>query len=49
MLLKKIDLPEVNVIDTSRFVLKTDYDTDKKELILVVFLKRQITMLKSMK
>ena len=42
---------KVNSIDTSGFVLKTNYDTDKKEsnikfLILVVLLKRQITMLK---
>ena len=45
---------KVNSIDTSGFVLKTNYDTDKKEsnikfLILVVLLKRQITMLKSLK
>ena len=45
---------KVNSIDTSRFVLKTNYDTDKKELenkipVIVVFLKRQITMLKSLK
>ena len=45
---------KLNGIDTSGFVLKTNYDTDKKELqikflILVVLLKRQITMLKSLK
>ena len=46
---------KVNSIDTSAFVLKTKYDTDKTELkekkilILVVLLKRQITMLKSLK
>ena len=45
---------KVNSIDTSRFALKTNYDTDKKELenkipVLVVFLKREITMLKSLK
>ena len=45
---------KVNSIDTSRFALKTNYDTDKKELenkipVIVVFLKRQITMLKSLK
>ena len=45
---------EVNSINTSRFALKTNYDTDKsdienKPLILVVLLKRQITMLKSLK
>ena len=44
----------VNSIDTSGFVLKTKYDTDKSELekkllILVVLLKRQITILKSLK
>ena len=45
---------KVNSIDTSGFVLKTKYDIDKSEienkfLILVVLLKRHITMLKSMK
>ena len=45
---------KVNSIDTSRFVLKTKYDTDKSELetkflILVVLLKRLIMMLKSLK
>ena len=44
---------KVNSIDTSRFVLKTKYDTDKSELetkflILVVLLKRLIMMLKSL-
>ena len=42
-------LAKVNSIDTSGFVLKTKYDTDKLEieiefLVLVVLLKRQITM-----
>ena len=41
-------------IDTSEFVLKTKYDTDKSELekkilILVILLKRLITRLKSLK
>ena len=45
---------KVNNIDTSEFVLKTSYDTDKTELekkilILVGLLKRQIIMLKSLK
>ena len=41
---------KVNIIDTSRFVLKTKYDTDKSEfLILAVLLKRQIIILKSLK
>ena len=45
---------KVNNIDTSRFVLKNKNDTDKTELenrnlILTSFLKRQITMLKSLK
>ena len=45
---------KVNSIDTSAFVLKTKYDTDKIELekkilVLVVWLKRQITILKSLK
>ena len=45
---------KVNSIDTSAFVLKTKYDTDKTELekkilVLVVWLKRQIKMLKSLK
>ena len=35
---------KVNGIETSPFVLKTMYDTDKSEL--VVLLKRQITILK---
>ena len=39
-------------MNTSAFVLKTKYDTDKSELkmkilILLVLLKKQITMLKS--
>ena len=42
---------KVDNIDTSRFVLKTNYDTDKSELenkflILVSLLKRQIMMLR---
>ena len=45
---------KVNSIDKSSFVLKTKYDTDKIELekkilVLVVWLKRQITILKSLK
>ena len=45
---------KVNSIDSSAFVLKTKYDTDKSEiedkfLILAVLLKRQIAMLKSLK
>ena len=45
---------KVNSIDTSGFVLKTKYDTDKSEqkikfLILAVLLKRQIKMPKSLK
>ena len=45
---------KVNNIDTSAFVLKTKYDTDKSELekkllILAVLLKRQSAMLKSPK
>ena len=45
---------KVNNIDTSGFVLKTKYDTDKSELekkflILVIFLKRQIIILKLVK
>ena len=43
---------KVNAIDTSTFVLKTKYDTDKSELkflILVVLLKRLIAILKSSK
>ena len=45
---------KVNSIDTSGFVLKTKYDTDKSEiekkfLILVVLVKRQITMIKLLK
>ena len=40
-----------NVIDTSGFILKTKYDTDKSEkkrkfLILVDLLKKQIIMLR---
>ena len=43
---------KVNSMNTSAFVLKTKYDTDKSELkmkilILLVLLKKQITMLKS--
>ena len=45
---------KVNNIDTSGFVLKTDYDTDKSELekeflILVILLKRQIIIIKLVK
>ena len=52
---------KVNAIDTSGFVLKTKYDTDKSDLekkineadkkilILVDLLKRQIIMLKLLK
>ena len=45
---------KVNNIDTSGFVLKTKYDTDKSQLekkflILVIFLKRQIIILKLVK
>ena len=45
---------KVNSIDTSGFVLKTMYDTDKsklekKFLILVVLLKKRTTILKSLK
>ena len=45
---------KVNNIDTSGFVLKTKYDTDKSKLektflILVVLLKRQFIILKSLK
>ena len=45
---------KVNCIDTSDFVLKTKYDTDKSELQnkipdTMVLLKRQITILKSLK
>ena len=45
---------KVNSIDTSAFVLKTNYDTDKTELerkflILALLLKRQITMPKSLR
>ena len=45
---------KVNNIDTSGFVLKTKYDTDKTELekkflILVSLLKDQIIMLKLVK
>ena len=57
MLLKKTVydtlVAKVNSIDTSAFVLKTKYDTDKKSqkikfLILVLLLKRQITIPKSL-
>ena len=45
---------KINSIDTSRFVLKTNYDIDKtklekKFLILVVLLKKQIIKPKSLK
>ena len=45
---------KVNSIDTSDFVLKTKYNTDKSELekkflILALLLKKQPTMLKSMR
>ena len=45
---------KVNSIDTSGFVLKTMYDTDKsklekKFLILVVLLKKRTTIIKSLK
>ena len=45
---------KVNNVDTSGFVLKIKYDTDKSELenkflILVVLLKKLITILKSLK
>ena len=45
---------KVNNIDTSDFALKTNYQTDKKELekkflMLVVLLKRLIIILKSLK
>ena len=45
---------KVNNINTIRFVLKTKYDTDKSELenkflILVVLLKKLITILESSK
>ena len=45
---------QVNNVDTSDFVLKTYYQTDKKELekkflMLVVLLKRLIIILKSLK
>ena len=45
---------KLNSIDTSAFVLKTKYDTDKKvleikSLVLMVMLKRQITIPKSLK
>ena len=47
-------VPRVNSIDTITFVLKANYDTDEKEvekkfLILVVLLKKQITIPKSLK
>ena len=45
---------KVNNINTSGFVLKTNYDADKKELENKIpntsgLLKKQITMLKSLK
>ena len=45
---------KVKSIDTSGFVLKTNYDTDKKELENKIpntsgLVKKQITMLKSLK
>ena len=45
---------KINNIDTSGFVLKTNYDTNKSELekkflILVMLLKRQIIILRLMK
>ena len=55
---KKVDynklVAKVDNIDTNDFVLKTKYSTDKAELemkflILVVLLKRLITILKSLK
>ena len=58
MLLKKTIydklVAKANSIDTSGFVLKTKYDTDKSEiekkfLILVVLVKRQIIMIKLLK
>ena len=58
MLLKKAVydklLGKVNNIDTSGLFLKTKYDTDKPELekkflIIVIFLKRQIIILKLVK
>ena len=43
-------VPKVNNIDTSRFVLKTKFDSDKtkekKFLVLVILLKNKIIMLK---
>ena len=47
-------VPRVNSIDTITFVLKANYDTDEKEvekkfLILVVLLKKQITIPKPLK
>ena len=50
----KVNAIPLNNIDTSGFVLKTKYDTDKSELenkfpILVVLLKRQIIILKLLK
>ena len=57
-MLKKIFMinivAKVNNIDTSDFVLKTNYQADKKELenkflMLVVLLKRLIIILKSLK
>ena len=49
-LVAKVNAIPLNHIDTSRFVLKTKYDTDKSEfLILAVLLKRQIIILKSLK
>ena len=58
MLLKKTVyyklVAKVNSIDNNGFVLKTKYDRDKKSqkikfVILVALLRRQITMLKSLK
>ena len=49
-LVAKVSAIPLNNIDTSRFVLKTKYDTDKSEfLIIAVLLKRQIIILKSLK
>ena len=53
-LVTKVNVIPVNNIDTSKFALKTKYDTDKSELEnkipdLVVLLKRLIIILKSLK
>ena len=45
---------KVNSVDATIFVLKSNYDTDKSEiekkiLILVILLKRQITIVKLLK